>query len=133
MKYLYLYILTFIVFLVIDFIWLKFVASNLYSSKIGHLMATNAKLLPALIFYLVYVVGVVVLIILPGYEAKNIWKAILFGALFGMISYSTYDLTNLATLKDWPLSLSIIDIAWGTFVTAITSLSGYYIATLLKI
>lgn len=133
MKYFYLYILTFVVFLLIDFIWLKFVATGLYSSKIGHLMATNAKLIPAILFYAIYVVGVVVLVVLPGYEAKNMWKAILFGALFGMISYSTYDLTNLATLKDWPVSITLIDIAWGTLVTTITSLSGYFIATLLKV
>lgn len=133
MKYLYLYILTFVVFLVIDFIWLNFVAKNLYATKIGHLMAQNPKLVPALIFYLIYIVGVIIFAVLPGYESKNIWGTILLGALFGLLSYSTYDLTNLSTLKDWPLSVTIIDIIWGTSVTAVTSLAGYYIGVLLKI
>ena len=133
MKYILLYILTFVIFLAIDFLWLKFVATKLYSSKIGHLMAIKAKLLPALIFYLVYIIGAIILVILPGYEAKNIWKTILFGALFGLIAYSTYDLTNLSTLKDWPLSISLIDITWGTIVTTLTSLCGYFIATLLNV
>lgn len=133
MKYILLYILTFIIFLLIDFLWLKFVATKLYSSKISHLMATKAKLLPALIFYIVYVVGIIILAVLPGYEATNICKTLIFGVLLGMISYSTYDLTNLSTLKNWPLSLSIIDIIWGTVVTTLASLSGYFIATLLNV
>lgn len=96
-------------------------------------MATKAKLLPALIFYIVYVVGIIILAVLPGYEATNICKTLIFGTLLGMISYSTYDLTNLSTLKNWPLSLSIIDIIWGTVVTTLASLSGYFIATLLNV
>lgn len=133
MKYIYLYLLTFVVFLVIDFIWLNFVAKNLYATKIGHLMAQNPKLVPALIFYLIYIVGVIIFAVLPGYESKNIWKTILLGALFGLLSYSTYDLINLSTLKDWPISVTIIDIIWGTSVTAVTSIAGYYISTLLKV
>lgn len=133
MKYIYLYLITFVVFFVIDFIWLKFVASGFYSTKIGHLMASEPKLLPALIFYLIFVVGVIVFAVLPGYESQNLWKTIMLGALFGMLSYSTYDLTNLATLKDWPTSITIIDIIWGTSVSTTTSIAGYYIATLLRV
>ncbi len=133
MKYIYLYLITFVVFFVIDFIWLKFVASGFYSTKIGHLMASEPKLLPALIFYLIFVVGVIIFAVLPGYESQNLWKTIMLGALFGMLSYSTYDLTNLATLKGWPVSITIIDIIWGTSVSTITSIAGYYIATLLRV
>jgi uncharacterized membrane protein len=133
MKYIYLYILTFVVFLIIDFIWLNFVAKNLYVTKIAHLMAQSPKLVPALIFYLIFVAGVIIFAVLPGYESRNIWRTIMLGALFGLLSYSTYDLTNLSTLKDWPLSVTIIDIIWGTSVTAVTSLAGYYIGVLLKI
>lgn len=96
-------------------------------------MESKPKLLPALIFYLIFVVGVIVFAVLPGYESQNIWKTIALGALFGMLSYSTYDLTNLATLKKWPVSITIIDIIWGTTVSTITSIAGYFIATLLSV
>ena len=133
MKYIYLYLITFVIFLAIDFIWLNFVAKNLYATRIGHLLAEKPNLIPALIFYLIFVVGIITFAIIPGYEAKNILKTILLGALFGFLAYSTYDLTNFATMKNWPLSVTIIDIIWGTSVSLITSVAGYYIATLLKI
>ncbi len=132
MKYIYLYLLTSIMFFAIDFLWLKFSATN-YSKKIGHLMESKPKLLPALIFYLIFVIGVIVFAVLPGYESQNVWKTIMLGALFGMLSYSTYDLTNLATLKKWPISITIIDIIWGTTVSTVTSIAGYFIATLLSV
>lgn len=133
MKYIYLYILTFVVFLAIDFIWLNFIAKNLYATRIGHLLAEKPNLVPALIFYLIFVVGVIIFAIIPGYETKNILKTILLGALFGLLTYSTYDLTNLATLKNWPISVTIIDLIWGTSISTVTSVAGYYIATLLKL
>lgn len=133
MKYIYLYLLTFVVFLVIDFIWLNFIAKNLYSTRIGHLLADKPNLIPALIFYLIFVVGVIIFAIIPGYETKNILKTILLGGLFGLLTYSTYDLTNLATLKNWPVSVTIIDMIWGTSLSVMTSVAGYYIATLLKL
>jgi len=133
MKYFFLYMLTFFVFLAIDFIWLNFIAKNLYAQKIGHLLAENPNLIPALIFYLIFVVGIIVFAVLPGYESKSLLKVILLGALFGCLTYSTYDLTNLATLKEWPVSVTIIDIIWGTSVSVVTAVSSYYIATLLKV
>jgi uncharacterized membrane protein len=133
MKYIYLYLLTFLVFLVIDFVWLNYIAKNMYSQKIGHLLAENANLVPALIFYLLFVVGTLVFAVIPGYEAKSLGKTLLLGALFGMMTYATYDLTNLATLKNWPLSVTIIDILWGTSLSAVTSLAGYYIANFLNV
>ncbi|HOF78872.1 MAG TPA: DUF2177 family protein [Candidatus Dojkabacteria bacterium] len=133
MKYIYLYIITFVVFLAIDFIWLNFIAKNIYATKIGHLLAENPKLFPALIFYLVFIVGVIIFAVLPGYEAQNIWKTVMLGALFGFLTYSTYDLTNLATLKNWPVSVTIIDLIWGTSISTVTSVAGYYIAMALKL
>ena len=133
MRYLYLYIITFVVFLAIDFIWLNFIAKNIYATKIGHLLAENPKLFPALIFYLVFIVGVIIFAVLPGYEAQNIWKTVMLGALFGLLTYSTYDLTNLATLKNWPISVTIIDLIWGTSISTVTSVAGYYIAMALKL
>ena len=92
-------------------------------------MAENPRILPALIFYLIFVVGIIVFAILPGYADKSLVKTILLAALFGALSYATYDLTNLATLKDWPVHITIIDIVWGASVSTMTGIAGYYIAT----
>jgi uncharacterized membrane protein len=133
MKYVYLYILTFIVFLAIDFVWLNWIAKNLYSQKIGHLLAENPNLIAAGVFYLLFVAASLVLAVLPGYEAQSLTRTIMLGAIFGMITYATYDLTNLATLKEWPLSVTIIDIIWGTSLSTATAVAGYYIANFLNV
>lgn len=133
MKYIFLYILTFAVFLAIDFIWLGYIAKNLYAEKIGHLLTENPNLFAAGIFYLLFIVGVLVFAVMPGYEARSILKTILLGSLFGLLSYATYDLTNLATLKDWPISVTIIDLIWGTSISTVTAVAGYYICVLLDI
>jgi uncharacterized membrane protein len=133
MKYVYLYILTFIVFLAIDFVWLNWIAKSLYSEKIGHLLAENPNLIAAGVFYLLFVAASLVLAVLPGYEAQSLTKTIMLGAIFGMITYATYDLTNLATLKEWPLSVTIIDIIWGTSLSTATAVAGYYIANFLNV
>lgn len=117
----------------IDFIWLNFIAKDIYSTKIGHLLAESPKLFPALIFYLIFIIGVIIFAVLPGYEAQNVWKTVMLGALFGLLTYATYDLTNLATLKNWPVSVTIIDLIWGTSVSTVTSLAGYYIARMLGV
>ena len=106
------------VFFVIDIIWLGFIASNFYQARIGHLMEINWT--AAIIFYLVFLVGLTYFAIYPGATAG--WPtALLLGALFGFFTYATYDLTNLATLRDWPLSLVIVDIIWGTVLGASVS------------
>jgi uncharacterized membrane protein len=133
MKYIYLYILTFIVFLAIDAVWLTLISKNFYTKEIGHLMAEKALLLPALIFYLLFVVGVLIFAVIPGYEAQSLSKTLMLSALFGLMTYATYDLTNLATLRDWPLKVTVIDIIWGMSVSTLTGLGGYYIAKLIKV
>lgn len=133
MKYLSLYILTFTVFLAIDYIWLAFIAKNLYATKIGHLLAETPNLIPAGIFYLLFVIGILFFAVIPAYEAQSISKLLISAALFGFLTYSTYDLTNLATLKDWPVSVTIIDMIWGTSVSTVTALAGYYIANFLNV
>jgi uncharacterized membrane protein len=132
MKYILLYVLTFIVFLAIDAVWLLLISKNLYSKEIGHLMADKALLLPALIFYLLFVVGILIFAVVPGYQAQSLSKTLMLSALFGLMTYATYDLTNLATLRDWPLKITIIDIIWGTTVSTLTGLAGYYIAQLIN-
>lgn len=133
MKYIYLYLLTFIVYLGIDAIWLFVISKDFYPKEIGHLMAENPKILPAAIFYLLFVAIALVFVVIPGYEAQSISKILIYGALFGLITYGTYDLTNLTTLKDWPLKVTIIDMIWGMSVSTMTGLAGYYIANWLNI
>lgn len=128
MKYIILYILTFLSFLAVDMVWLLVIAKDFYAKQIGHLMAEKALLLPALIFYLLFVVGVLIFAVVPGYNAQSLSKTLMLSALFGLMTYATYDLTNLATLKDWPLKVTLIDIVWGMSISTVTGLAGYYIA-----
>jgi uncharacterized membrane protein len=114
-------------FLGIDAIWLGIIAKNLYSKTIGHLLSDKPNLLAALIFYLLYCVGIVVFAINPALKEKSWLTALQLGAFLGCIAYATYDLTNLATLRDWPLQVTVIDIIWGTFLTGSVSLISYLI------
>jgi len=115
---------------VLDFLWLGFVAKRLYYSEIGKILLEKPNMIAALAFYVVYVVGVVVFVITPAIE-KNSWQyALGCGALFGFVAYATYDLTNLATMKDFSTKIVIIDLAWGVFLTAVVSLGSYAIVKL---
>lgn len=130
-KVVIIYIAALVGFLVIDFIWLGVMNSRLYKPMIGHLMAETVNVLPVIIFYMAYVVGVVFLVVLPGLEAGSIWKTIGLAALLGFVAYGTYDFTNFATLKDWPVNVVLIDVVWGAFVTTMTALAGYGVGSLL--
>jgi len=124
-----LYFIALPVFLAIDMIWLGLVAKNFYAKQIGFLMKTNINWTAAIIFYLIFIVGLVIFVISPALD-KNSWKqAVLLGALFGLISYATYDLTNLATIKNWPLIVTVADLFWGAILSASVSLITYLIAT----
>lgn len=121
-----LYLLSAAVFLVFDLFWLLVVSKKMYQQFIGHLMG-EAKLVPAVLFYLLYIIGVLFFVIMPGIEKNSLWFVLGSGALFGLICYATYDLTNLATLKDWPVVMTAIDLVWGMFVTAATSGIVYWV------
>ncbi len=127
-KYLGLYALTFLVFIVVDLTWLGFVAQGFYRSNLGKLMLGTPVWPVAIAFYLLYVVGVLVLVVLPAAHAGNVWQAVLLGALLGLVAYGTYDLTNWSTLAGWPAIVSIADLAWGTVLTTIVATAGYFIA-----
>lgn len=127
MNFLKMYIIAFIIFLAIDAIWLGLVAPKFYKAQIGHLMSERPNLIAALVFYLVFIVGVVYFVINPAIEAQSISKVLISGALFGFITYATYDLTNLATLKDWPLTVTIVDLIWGTTLSTSIGLLTYLI------
>lgn len=126
--FLKLYLITLPVFLGIDLIWLIFIAKKFYSDNLGFIMSKNPNWLAAIIFYLLFAAGLVFFVISPALE-KRVWlNVLLSGALFGLICYATYDLTNLATIKNWPISVTIIDLLWGTFVSASVSIISYLIA-----
>jgi uncharacterized membrane protein len=121
------YILTLIVFLIVDMFWLGIIAKKLYQKYLGGFITDKVNWTAALIFYLIFIVGISIFAIYPAVHKDSAYNAILMGALFGIFTYATYDLTNLATLKDWPLNIVFIDILWGAFLSAIVSFSGFHI------
>ncbi len=124
-----LYLITLPVFFIIDMIWLGLIAKNFYAKHIGFLMKTNINWTSAIIFYLVFIAGLIIFVIMPSIE-KNSWvMALLLGAFFGFVTYATYDLTNLATIKDWPLLVTIIDLIWGTVLASSVSVVSFFIAS----
>jgi len=118
------YASTAIVFLALDAIWLTTMADRLYRPALGRLMLDRFEVLPALAFYAVYLVGVVVFAVMPGLESRRWTSALGLGALLGFVAYATYDLTNQATLRDWPWRVTLADLCWGTFVTAVAAAAG---------
>jgi uncharacterized membrane protein len=123
-----LYAIALPVFFVIDMIWLGLVAKGFYRAQIGALMKPEVNWTAAVVFYLIFIAGLVVFVISPAVE-KSSWKhALLFGALFGLVCYATYDLTNLAVAKDWPLLVTIVDMIWGSALAASVSIATYFIA-----
>ena len=116
-----LYFLTLFVFLGIDAFWLVLVAPKFYQSQIGHLMAESVNLPAAGMFYLLFVGVLMYFVVEPAVRLEEKRNFILRGALFGLVTYATYDLTNLATLQGWPLLVTVVDLLWGTILTAATS------------
>jgi uncharacterized membrane protein len=127
LTFLKLYGITFIIFFAIDLFWLGVVAKNIYKQQLGELMSPTVNWIAAIIFYLLFIGGLVFFVLMPAVESGSIAKALLHGALFGLITYATYDLTNLATLKGWPIQITLIDLAWGTFLGASTSTLAYLV------
>ncbi len=118
------YLLTLVTFLAIDAVWLGLIASGMYKRELGHLLAPNVRWGAAAVFYLLYVAGVLVLVVMPNLDAP-LSRVLLLGAVFGLVAYATYDLTNLATLLRWPLRVTVLDLIWGTFLTAATAAAGW--------
>ena len=126
--FLKLYLITLPIFFVIDMIWLGLVAKNFYAQQIGHLMKSEINWPAALLFYLLFIIGLVVFVVMPALKAESWQIAAIYGALFGLISYATYDLTNLATLKDWPVLITVVDLIWGSVLAASVSTISYLVA-----
>ena len=117
------------VFFAIDMVWLVLIAKKFYREQIGFLMKPDINWIAAIVFYLLFIAGLVIFVISPAIQKHSWTHAILFGALFGLISYATYDLTNLATIKGWPVLVTLVDLAWGMVLSASVSLLTYLIFT----
>lgn len=122
------YALSVPVFFAIDMLWIGFIASGFYKSNLGHLMSGTVNWPVAIVFYLLFLVGLLIFAISPALAAKSLMHAVLFGALFGFFTYATYDLTNWATLRDWPPIVAIVDIIWGTVLSASVAGISYLLA-----
>ncbi|UVC09252.1 DUF2177 family protein [Rhizobium sp. TH2] len=118
------YVATLVVFVAIDFIWLSSMANVLYKPTMGDMLAPDFRLAPAVLFYLIYVAGLTFFAVRPSLQSLDLLIALFYGAAFGFVAYATYDLTNQATLKNWSTTLTIADLAWGSFLSAIAAAAG---------
>jgi uncharacterized membrane protein len=119
------FLVAFAVFMVIDLIWLGVIAAPFYRNQIGFLMAKNVNWVAAILFYIIFIAAMVIFVIQPAIVNQSLMSAVLMGALFGLVTYATYDLTNLATLEGWPITLVIVDIIWGMSLSVLVSAITY--------
>jgi uncharacterized membrane protein len=117
--YLKLYFATLIAFLAIDMVWLGVVARTVYQKYLGFLLTPTTNWIAAVLFYLLFILGILVFVVVPGLENNSLKVTLLRAALFGLITYATYDLTNLATVKNWPVLITVMDMAWGTILSVL--------------
>jgi len=129
MRLVKLYLIALPVFFAIDMVWLGLVAKGFYRRQIGSLMRSPVNWVAAIVFYLLFILGLVVFVVAPAMDHESWVRALLYGALFGFIAYATYDLTNLATLRNWPLLVTVVDLIWGAALAASVSVITYAIGT----
>jgi uncharacterized membrane protein len=124
-----LYGVALITFFAMDLLWLGVVARGFYQTHMGHLRKPSVNWTAAVTFYLLFLVGLVVLVVLPAVERESLAQAVLLGALFGLVTYAAYDLTNLATLEGFPLKVALVDLVWGAVLCATVSATNYLAST----
>jgi len=122
------YLITVPIFFLIDLTWLGIVAKDFYKRHLGYLMRPEVNWAAAISFYLLFIIGIVLFAVKPALEAQSPMRALVYGALFGFFTYATYDLTNLATVKDWPLIVTVVDLAWGTVLCGAVAWASYSIS-----
>lgn len=122
------YIATAAFLLAAEAAWLGLVAGSLFRKEVGHLLRPSFAPAPAAVFYLIYVAAILVFAVLPGLEARQLYRSMALGGFLGLVAYSTFDLTSMSVFRDFPLRLALIDIAWGTFVTSVVAGAGYVFA-----
>ncbi len=124
-KYFIIYLVAVFIFFVVDMIWLGIIAKNLYRNNLKGLLRDKPNWAAAVIFYLLFIVGIIIFAVAPAIRNDSLLNAVLYGILFGFFTYSTYDLTNYATLKNWPFNIVVIDIIWGMVLTGTVSTLSY--------
>lgn len=127
LHYLVAWTATAVTFFAIDLVWLGLVATSFYRERIGALMLDQINISAAVMFYLVYVVGIVIFAVAPALHSGSWITALVYGALFGFFAYATYDMTNLATLRGWPLEVVVVDVLWGTVITGASATIGFLV------
>lgn len=126
------YLITLVVFLSIDMVWLLVISKNLYAKHLGYLMTPNVNVAAAFAFYLIFVAGILFFVINPALAKESFQYALFVGMFFGLITYATYDLSNLATVKDWPVLITAIDLVWGTCLSGATAAISYTVIRFLS-
>ena len=126
------YVATALVFLAVDYVWLSQVATRFYFERIGHLLMDKPNMAAAGAFYIIYVVGIVIFAVAPALKSESLATAVIYGAMFGFFTYATYDVTNYATLRNWPVIVTIVDVAWGTVLSAFSAGMGYTLTRLVN-
>jgi len=128
MKTFLVYLITVPIFFIIDLVWLGVIAKGFYQKHLGYLMRPQINWAAAILFYLLFIIGIVLFAVRPALELQSPTRALVYGALFGFFAYATYDLTNLATVKDWPVIVTAIDLIWGTVLCGAVALGSYVIS-----
>ncbi len=124
-----LYLIALPIYIALDLLWIGFLAKGFYQREIGILMKSSPNWWAAIIFYLVFIAGLVLFVLMPAVEKGSWVHVLVFGALFGLVAYATYDLVNLATLKDWPILVTIVDLVWGAVLASSVATLTYFIAS----
>jgi uncharacterized membrane protein len=128
-KLIQLYIATAVLFFAIDILWLGVIAKNFYNKHLGRFFRERVNWTAAIIFYSLFILGIMIFAILPGTSSASLGRTVTLGVLYGLFTYATYDLTNLATLKDWPVKIVVVDILWGMVLCGLVSAGGFLFAT----
>jgi uncharacterized membrane protein len=128
MKTFLVYLITVPIFFIIDLVWLGAIAKGFYQKHLGYLMRPQINWTAAILFYLVFIIGIVIFAVRPALELQSPMRALVYGALFGFFAYATYDLTNLATVKDWPVIVTAIDLVWGTVLCGAVAWGSYVLS-----
>ncbi len=132
MNFMKLYLVALPVFFIIDMIWLGLIAKGFYQKHLGFLMRPQVNWIPAILFYLIFIAGILIFVVIPAKADGSAVKAVWLGLIFGLVTYATYDLTNLATVKQWPLVVTVVDIIWGMILSASVGFLTYMISKALK-
>ena len=132
LRYLILYAITVAIFFAIDILWIGVIAKNLYREKLGFILSDKVNWAAAIIFYLIYIGGIIYFAVAPAIQAHSLSTAIMNGVLLGILCYATYDLTNMATIAKWPIEIVVIDILWGIFLTGSVSTIAYFATNALR-